>query len=425
MSAAVALDWNATAVDAVRNATVVDPPGTAPRPIYQTEGLLYMSYVQAAVYDAVMTVSHRYEPYHRFHASSRHASLPAAVIAAAYDTLVFYLGDHLGDYRGVLDANYAAAIAALPADRATARGIAIGQAAAADIKTLRTNDGRDAPVSTAYGTGPLQAGVWVLTQPFTPPFPFQSAQTPWMAFMRPFLLTSPSQFRAPPPPALTSAQYAADFNETKAYGALNSSVRTPEQTKIAQFWSANAINVDNQTLRDIATQHAMDLIDTVRLLAMGDLVMTDAGMACFDSKYTYQRWRPITAIRNADLAGNPATTADPTWSPLLTTPNHPEYPAQHGCITSALAQVIATALGTDTINATIPGAQPGATTLTTTQTFTTVQDLTAQLVNARVWAGLHFRTSVLAGETLGTQVANWTLARYFQPTDQDDDNDRS
>ncbi|MBV9414962.1 MAG: vanadium-dependent haloperoxidase [Solirubrobacterales bacterium] len=242
--------------------------------------------------------------------------------------------------------------------------------------------------------------------------------------MRPFLLTSTSQFRAPSPPALTSAQYAADFNETKAYGALDSGVRTPEQTAIAQFWNANAINVDNQTLRDIATQHGMDLVDTVRLLAMGDLVMTDAGMACFDSKYTYQQWRPVTAIRNADLAGNPATTADPTWSPLLTTPNHPEYPAQHGCITSALAQVIATALGTDTINATIPGAQAGTTTLTT-QTFATVRDLTAQLVNARVWAGLHFRTSVLARETPGPHVANWTLQRYFQPTDQDDDNDRS
>ena len=415
-SPAVALDWNATAVDAVRAARVVDPPGTAARPIYQTEGLLYMSYVQAAVYDAVMKISHRYEPYHDFPAASGHASLPAAVIAAAYDTLVVYLGDP----DGVLAAKYAAAIAALPADQATARGIAVGQAAAADIEALRAGDGRNAPVSTAYGAGPLQAGVWV----FAPPPSLQSAQTPWMAFMQPFLLASTAQFRAPSPPALTSAQYAADFNETKAYGAVNSSVRTPEQTAIAQFWNANAINVDNQTLRDIATQHAMDLVDTVRLLAMGDLVMTDAGMACFDSKYTYQQWRPITAIRNADLAGNPAITADPTWSPLLTTPNHPEYPAQHGCITSALAHVISTALGTDNINATIPGAQGGASTLTTSQTFATVNDLEDQLVNARVWAGLHFRNSVLAGETLGTHVADWTLKRYFQPTNQDDDNDR-
>jgi hypothetical protein len=266
----------------------------------------------------------------------------------------------------------------------------------------------------------LQAGVWV----FAPPPSLQSAQTPWMAFMRPFLLASTSQFRAPSPPALISPQYAIDFNETKAYGAANSAVRTPDQTAIAQFWNANAINVDDQALRDIATQHGMDLVDTVRLLAMGDLVMTDAGMACFDSKYTYQQWRPITAIRNADLAGNPATTADPTWSPLLATPNHPEYPAQHGCITSALAHVIAAAVGTDYINATISGAQGGATTQTTSQTFATVNDLERQLVNARVWAGLHFRNSVLAGETVGTDVADWALQRYFQPTDQNDDHDR-
>ncbi|MBV9808632.1 MAG: hypothetical protein JO286_15715, partial [Solirubrobacterales bacterium] len=150
-SAAAALDWNATAVDAVRAARVVDPPGTPARPIYQTEGLLYMSNVQAAVYDAVMKISPRYEPYHRFHAaSSRHASLPAAVIAASYDTLVYYLGDP----GGVLAAKYAAAIAALPNDRATARGIAVGQAAAADLEELREHDGLDAPVSTAYGTGP-------------------------------------------------------------------------------------------------------------------------------------------------------------------------------------------------------------------------------------------------------------------------------
>ncbi|MBV9367178.1 MAG: hypothetical protein JOY89_23320, partial [Solirubrobacterales bacterium] len=215
-SAAAALDWNATAVDAVRAARVVDPPNTPARPIYQTEGLLYMSYVQAAAYDAVMKIAHRYEPYHRFDAASRHASLPAAVIAAAYDTLVIYLGNDLGDYRGVLDAKYAAAIAALPNDRATARGIAVGQAAAADIEAVRANDGLDTPASTGYGTGLLQPGVWVLTQPFTPPPPFQTAQTPWMGFMRPFLLARTSQFRAPSPPALTSTQYATDFNETKA-----------------------------------------------------------------------------------------------------------------------------------------------------------------------------------------------------------------
>jgi hypothetical protein len=139
-------------------------------------------------------------------------------------------------------------------------------------------------------------------------------------------------------------------------------------------------------------------------------------MACFDSKYTYQLWRPITAIRNADIDGNAGTTADPAWTPLLTTPNHPEYPSQHGCVTSALGQVLANAVGTPNINATFPGAQGGAVTLTTSQTFATVQDLDSQLVNARVWIGFHFRNSVTAGENLGTAVANWELQRYFLPT---------
>ena len=142
----------------------------------------------------------------------------------------------------------------------------------------------------------------------------------------------------------------------------------------------------------------------------------DAGMACFDSKYTYLLWRPITAIRNADLDGNPDTSPDATWAPLVTTPNHPEYPSQHGCITSALAHVLANALGTTDIDATMPGATNGGTSATTTQTFATVSDLLTQLVNARVWIGFHFRNSVLAGENLGTAVANWELRRYFLPT---------
>ena len=406
--ATVALAWNANAVAAVRAASVIDPQGTAARPLYQTEGLLYMSYVQAAVYDAATKIGHRYVPYHRFSARAGNASLEAAVIAAAYNTLVFYLGDP----GGTLAAKYAASIAALPDDRTTARGIAVGQAAAADIEALRANDGRNAPVATPFGAGPLQPGLWV----WAPPPSLQIAQTPWMAVMRPFMLHSTSQFRAPAPPALTSALYTRDFNETKAYGSATSAVRTAAQTAIAYFWNANAINQLNQTLQNAATQHNMDLLDTARLLAAGNMVPTDAGMACFDSKYTYQFWRPITAIRNAGIDGNPATTVDPAWTPLLTTPNHPEYPSQHGCVTSAVAQVLANALNTSSINATIPGAQSGATTLTTSQTFATVHDLYTQLVNARVWIGFHYRNSVVAGENLGTAVAKWELHRYFLPT---------
>jgi hypothetical protein len=228
------------------------------------------------------------------------------------------------------------------------------------------------------------------------------------------MLDSTSQFRALPPPPLASDQYAKDLIETRNFGSNlpltdPRQMRTQTETDIAYFWNANAINQLNQTLRNVAIQHAMDLLDTTRLLAAGNMVSTDAGMACFDSKYTYQRWRPVTALQN--------DATIPNWTPLVTTPNHPEYPSQHGCVTSALAQVLANAVGTADINATVPGATGGDTTLDTTQTFATVEDLLTQLVNARVWIGFHFRTSVLAGETLGTNVANWELQRYFLPTD--------
>jgi len=245
----------------------------------------------------------------------------------------------------------------------------------------------------------------------TPPPSVQALLTPWLASMRPFLLSSASAFRAPAPPALDSAAYSADFDEVRAYGSANSTVRTPDQQATAWFWNANTINQLNQTLRDAAIQHNLDLVDAVRLLAMGELVPTDAGIACFDSKYHYLRWRPVTAIR-AD--GDPT---DATWSPLIATPNHPEYPSQHGCITAALAEVLATAFGTRNIDVAIPGAQNGATTLTTSRTYHTLADLESELVNARVWIGFHFRTSVTVGEDLGTALAGQALADNFLPGD--------
>jgi hypothetical protein len=408
--ASVALDWNTAAVAAVRTAQVPNEAGTGTRFLYQTEGMLYMGYVQAAVYDAATKIGHRYEPYHHFNAPAGNASIAAAVIAAAYNTLVNYLGDP----SGTLATKYAASIGALPNNATTQRGIAVGQAAAADIEALRANDGRNAAVAT-FGVGALQPGLWILA---ATPGSLQFAQTPWMAFMQPFMLESTSQFRAPPPPALTSAQYTADFKETKAYGAKTGSLRTDEQTAIGLFWNANVISQVNQALRDAAVQHGFDLVDTARLLAMGTMIPTDAGMACFDSKYTYQFWRPVSSIRNADIDGNPDTIPDTSWEPVLATPNHPEYPSQHGCFSGAAAEVLAAAAGSDAINATIWGATAASTTgLVTTRTFATVQDLLSQLVDARIYLGFHFRNSVVAGENIGTAVTRWELQRFFLPTD--------
>jgi hypothetical protein len=389
------LTWNTNAVNAVRASSPAK---------FQTEGLIYMSYVQAAVYDAVTKLLGGYQPYHDFTVTVvPGASVQAAVAAAAQTTLDYYLPDQAA----TVDVEYGNYIGALTGD--VSDGVTVGQAAANDIIALRSGDGRNA-ATPSYGTiGPILPGQWQLQTPA------QTAQTPWVATIRPFLLDQASQFRVDPPPALTSNQYAKDLNETEAYGAINSSVRTPDQTAIAYFWNANVINSFNQTLQNVIVQHQMDLVDAAHLLAMGELVTTDAGIGCFDSKYFYLAWRPITAIRNADKDGNPDTTADPAWTPLVTTPNHPEYPSAHGCLTSALTDAIAAAIHTQHLDVTIPGATNGGTTLTTTRHYDTVADVQHEIVDARVWIGFHFRNSVEQGENLGNNVAQWALSRYFQP----------
>ncbi len=403
VSARPALDWNVNAVTAVRAAHTMDgvAAGGTARTLYQTEGLLYIAYAQAAVYDATMKISNRYQLYHHFNAKPGNASIEAAVISAAYNTLIAYLGDADGS----LTAKYSTDIGRLPADTTTSRGIAVGRAASADIVALRAGDGRNAAAAFACSTD-TTPGNWQC--PPSDTTSLRTEQTPWLAVMQPFLLASDSQFRAPGPPALTDSQYIADRNETRDYGALNSTVRSDEQKKIATFWNLNAINQSNQTLREVAVQHGMDLVDTVRLLAMGNIVSTDAGIACFDSKYHYRFWRPITAIR-AD-----GVSADAGWNPLFATPNHAEYPSQHGCVTSALMQVIARALGTANINVTIHGL-PVAPETDAVRTYATVDAIETQLVDARVWIGFHFRHSVIAGENVGNSVAAWTLDRYFLP----------
>jgi hypothetical protein len=389
------LTWNTYAVNAVR--------ASAPTK-FQVEGLIYMSYVQAAVYDAVTKIAGRYEPYHDFTvAVVPGASVQAAIAAATRRTLDNYLPDQ----QATVDAEYGTYLATLTGD--VADGVTIGEAAANDIIAFRTGDGRGAATPT-YGTiGPVLPGQWQLQTAA------QTAQTPWVATMRPFLLDRASQFRAEPPPALDSKQYAKDLNEVEAYGALNSTVRTPDETAIAYFWNANAINQANQTMQNVITGHNLDLVDAAHLIAMAELTMSDAGMACFDSKYFYLAWRPFSAIANADKDANPATTADPSWQPLLTTPTHPEYPSAHGCLTSALTDALAAAVHTNQLNVTIPGATNGGTALTTTRQFGNVSDIQGQIPDARVWIGFHFRNSVDQGIKLGNNVAGFTTKNFFQP----------
>ncbi|MGZ4381113.1 MAG: vanadium-dependent haloperoxidase [Gaiellaceae bacterium] len=389
--------WNTYTVNAVRASTPTK---------VQTDGMVYMSYVEAAVYDAVTKLMGRYEPYHDFKATvAPGASVQAAVATAAKVTLDTYLPDQ----KPTVDAEYDTYIAGLTGG-GIADGQAVGQAAALDIIDLRTGDGLKASPTPSYGgNGPILPGQWQLQ-------PGQAVQTPWLATMRPFLLDNAAQFRAQPPPALTSDLYAKDLNETEAYGALNSTVRTPDQTAIAYFWVGNNINQYNFAMQGIVKQHQMDLVDAAHLFAIGNIVTTDAGIACYDSKFFYQFWRPITAIRNADKDNNPDTTADPGWTALLGVPGHPEYPSQHGCFTAAFSDTLASALHTQHIDVDMMGGAGGSNMLTVTQHFDTVHDMQDQVVDARVWLGFHFRNSVEQGEKVGNHVANWELKRFFERT---------
>jgi hypothetical protein len=258
--------------------------------------------------------------------------------------------------------------------------------------------------------------------------PFAAPQTPWVGNVRPFVVHSLDQFLPDPPPSLQSDEWLEAFNEIKAYGAANSSVRSNEQTAIAKFWAANVVRQYNGAGRDIAAARGLSLLETARLAAMVNVVGADALMSVFHAKYHYLFWRPVTAIDPTAVRpdgfgsvpgyddGNPTTVEQTGWRPLLTTPNHPEYPAAHGTITSAMAEVFSTFLVTNRIDLDVHGFDPAgpAGNLNAVQHFAMPSDLRRQIVDARVWAGLHYRFSGVAGVVLGRNVAKYDLRHAFQ-----------
>lgn len=372
---------------------------------FQPEGLIRLASVQAAVFDAVVAIDGGFTPYVAHRRGPRGASVAAAVATAAHDTLVVRFPTQTAS----ADASYGTALAAIPDGPAKSDGVTVGAQAAADVLAARSGDGLAAPVTYVFGSGP---GVWILPTDNTNPA-MQTPQTPWVAQMRPFLIDRADQFRPGPPPALTSARYARDLNEVEAYGSATSSVRTPAQTDVARFWTANVLTFNNAVARQITTALGFDAAQTARALALNMMIDADALITCFDAKYHYSFWRPFTAIRGAGTDGNPATTADPTWVPLVPTPNHPEYPAAHACLSSADAVVYAALLGTRHINLSITSPATG-----TTHFFATPADIDNEVINTRVWAGLHYRTSGQVGIRLGTAVANAGLDDALAPTDR-------
>ena len=227
--------------------------------------------------------------------------------------------------------------------------------------------------------------------------------------MRPFALASASQFRPAGPPALTSAEWAQDFNETKAIGSATSATRTADQTLAARFWAEPPVQQTHAAFRLFITAHQLDVVDSARFMAMTGVTYADAFIACFEAKYHFAAWRPITAVRAADTDDNPATVADPTWTPLLGTPNHPEYPSAHSCVTPLSAVVIARFLGTSQIEYTVPSL-----TGLGDRHFATASDLITEVTNARIWGGIHYRFSVDDGVSIALHTAAYDLSRHFQ-----------
>src|SRR5215467_180716 len=390
---------------------------------FQAEGFVYMAYVSAAVYNAVVSIEGGYEPYGQAMTADSGASTDAAVVEAAYRTLVYYFPGQAT----TLDSFYTQALALIPDTAAKTAGLAVGLAAATNIINLRAGDGRLTPiaVSSPFPTLPTGPGVWRLT-----PDAFAAPQTPWLGSVRPFILESAAQFLPDPPPSLQGNEWIEAFNQIKTYGEKTSSARTTEQTAIAKFWSANVVRQYNRVARDIADQQGLGLLQTARLAAMVNTVGADALISCLFAKYHYLFWRPITAIDPTAVTadgfgpipgfddGNPATTEQFGWRPLLVTPNHPEYPAAHGTITSAMAEVFSSSfLGIEWLNLNIHGfdADGSAGNLDAVRHFERANDLRNEIVYARLWAGLHYHFSSIAGVGLGRKVAKYDLRHAFRP----------
>jgi hypothetical protein len=438
----------ATSPGTTRNATAALPPGNTVAQwnklaedtvvgsgAFQSEGFIYMAYASTAVYNAVVAIEGGYEPVDSTITAPAGASVDCAVVEAAYRTLHYYFSS-FPVLVANLDASYAEALSPSNLDGCTADGGAgsdVGLAAADEVIYNRSTgpnpDGRMTPigVSTAFPTLPPGPGVWRLTPPFAPP------QVPWVGSVRRFLLRSVDQFLPDRPPSLQSCEWAEAFNEIKAYGGATSGVRTDEQTAIARFWSANVIRQFNRLGRDVAAARGLGPLETARLAAMVNLVGADALGSALYAKYHYLFWRPVTAIDPTAIKpggdgfgpvpgyddGKPATVEQTGWRPLLTTPNHPEYPAAHGVITSAMAEVFRTFLGTNQIDLDLHGFDatgPGGN-LDAVRHFDRPNELRHEIIDARLWAGLHYRFSGVAGVVLGRKVAKYDLRHGFRAAD--------
>ena len=383
-------DWNAIATDTIStNLGPTRPSGQA---------VMWHGFVSAAVYNAVVGIQGRYAPYKWRARGPSSASPEAAAVTAAHHVLVAYFPAS----RTTLDAAYADSLARIPDGTAKTQGVAFGVRAADHLIALREGDGRFATVEF---TMPPAPGVWRPTPPAYLPF-----IDTWLGKLRPMVLTSPAQFRPGRPPALSSARYARDVNEVKVMGARTGSPRTPQQTETALFFGGSLVVQLQSAFRDYTARHQLGIADTARMFAAANASATDAVVTAWNAKLHYGFWRPITAIQLADTDGNPATEADPQWQPLLITPPHPDYLSGHTTVAGAVTRTLTGILGTAHLDLNVSSEATG-----TTRHYDDGVRFNEDMINARVWAGIHFRTADVTGCHAGNRIGAWTLTHYFQP----------
>jgi hypothetical protein len=377
------LRWNEAMLAAVRTAGQSPPVGARSEAI-----------VELAVFEAVNSIDGSYNHYLVDIPAPPWASKEAAAAEAAHDALVGLFPAQAP----VLDLELLASLQGIPAGEAKTWGINVGRAAAQIMLAVRAHDGSDRVVTYTPGTNP---GDWQPTPPaYGPP------QVPQWPGVTPFALQSGAQFRPPPPPALDSPEYAAAFDEVRDLGALDSSTRTADQTEAAMFWQGvvtqHAAGWWNEIARRVAVDQGNSLVDNARMFALLNMTQADAFIAAADGKYTYNFWRPVTAIRY---------DTDPGWTPLMATPSHPSYPSNHATVSTAAGTALASFFGTDAVPFSFSWeGLPGV-----TRSFDSFSAASQEAGNSRIWAGFHWRFDLTAGEALGQSVGAYVSQHFLLP----------
>ena len=382
------MEWNEEAV----RLTLLPSSGLAP--VQQTRT---MAIVQVSVHDAVNGITRQYRTYLPSGPTPAGASPEAAAIAAAHHALRNLFASHAAS----LDALFLQSLAAhgLSVDDP---GVEYGRSAAAAIMAVRANDGAVVAQFNYRARRAGLPGVWV-------PLTSAPALLPGWGNVTPWVLTSGSQFRPEPPTPLDSEQYARDYNEIKEIGSINSATRTAEQTQIATFWLGSPVAIWNQPLRQLVAASNFDLSARARVFALVYLSAADSSIACWEAKYKYNFWRPQPAIRRGDEDGNPLTTVDPAWTPLFPTPRHPEYGSGHTTNSTAIVTILQSFFGDN------PGVPLTSTITGITRQWNTFSEGLDEVIDARIYSGLHFRTADEVGSRHGGQVADFVWANALRP----------